>query len=290
MDNREIIQAILKGRPEVAEPEVLAALEAERTKTAGLIADATLLRLIAATYGVEIQRKTTSDPKLLISHLVPNLNRITISGRVVAVFPVKTFEGEKPGKYASLLIADKNSILRVILWNGKADLVESGAVKVGQVAKFLRGYTKQDLNGKTELHVGEKGDVEAKPLNLCEDDYPSIEQFLVPVRDVSLSNQNVHVAGRIKAVFPMSTFTRQDNSTGKVLRFFVSDETGDVMAVAWNEKAEKLEQTLRGDVEVKLVNARVKTSSGGGLEVHIDEATYVEVSTSSGRNNLISNP
>src|SRR5512143_632400 len=107
MSNREIIEAILKERPGVTEPQVLAALEVERNKTAGLIADATLLRLIAAQYGVGVQRETISNPKLLISHLVPNLNRITVTGRVVAVFPVKTFEGEKPGKYASLLIADK---------------------------------------------------------------------------------------------------------------------------------------------------------------------------------------
>jgi len=279
MSHREIIQAILKERPEVTEPQVLAALEAERNRTAGLIADATLLRLIAAQYGVGVQRETISNPKLLISHLVPNLNRITVAGRVVAVFPVKTFEGEKPGKYASLLIADKKGTLRVILWNGKADLVESGTVKVGQVTRFLRGYTKEDLNGKTELHVGERGDVEVKPSDLCEEDYPSIDRFLVPVRDVSLSSQSVHVAGRVKVVFPMSTFTRQDSSVGKVLRFFISDATGDMMAVAWNDKADKLEQSLRGDVEVKLVNARAKTSSSGGLEVHIDEATYVEVST-----------
>jgi ssDNA-binding replication factor A large subunit len=228
---------------------------------------------------VEIQRETISDPKLLINHLVPNLNRITIAGRVVAIFPVKTFEGEKPGKYASLLIADKKNTLRVILWNGKADVVESGIVKVGQVARFLRGYTKEDLSGKVEFHVSEKGDVEVKPADLCEEDYPSIEQLLISVRDVSLSSQNVSVTGRVKALFPMSTFARQDSSVGKVLRFFLSDATGDVMTVAWNEKAEKLQQSLRGDVEVKLVNARVKASSSGGLELHVDEATYVEVST-----------
>ncbi len=277
MSHREIIQAILKQRPDLTEPEVLLALEAERSRTAGLIADATLLRLMAKQYGVEIPRENVIDPKLVISHLVPNLNRITISGRVIAVFPVKTFEGEKPGKYASLLIADKNGTLRVILWNGKADLVESGTIKVGQIARFIQVYTKQDLNGKTELHVSEKGNIQMSPIDLREEDFPLTEQLFVPVREVSLASRHVHVTGKVKAMFPMSTFARQDGSVGKVLRFFLSDSTGDVMVVAWNEKAEKMGQNLNENVELRLVNARPKASSNGGLEVHVDESTYVEL-------------
>jgi replication factor A1 len=283
MSQKDIIQAILSKCPEVTEPQVLAALETERNKTAGLIADATLLRLIAARHGVETQREPVSDPKLLINHLVPNLNRITVSGRVVAIFPVKTFEGEKPGKYASLLIADKNGVLRVMLWNEKADLVELGVVKVGQVARFLRGYTREDRNGKTELHVSEKGEVEVEPEGAVGEDYPSIDRFVTAVKDLSTQLPSVHLCGKVKAVFPPSTFTRQDNSVGKVLRFFISDQTGDVMVVAWNEKAEKLEQSIQGEVDVKLISARVKASSGGGLEVHVDETTYIEILTPANR-------
>jgi len=279
MSHNELIQAILSKCPEVTELQILQRLEYERKKTAGLIADATLLRLIAARYGVETQRGAFPDSKLQISHLVPNLNRITVSGRVLAVFPVKTFAGEKPGKYASLLIADNKTTLRVILWNGKADLVGNGTIKAGQLARFLRGYTKGDCNGRVELHVSEKSGVEVEPSDLCQEDYPFIDQFLIQVRDISLSNQIAHLAGRVKAIFPMSTFTRQDNIEGKVLRFFISDATGDVMVVAWNEKAENLKQSLRDDSGVKLINAKVKASSSGGLEVHVDETTYVELAT-----------
>jgi ssDNA-binding replication factor A large subunit len=283
MSHRKIIQAILSKNTELTEAQVLTELDAERNKTAGLIADATLLRLIAARRGVETPHEAVSQPKLRLSHLVPNLNRITVSGRVIATFPVKTFEGEKPGKYASLLIADKNGTLRVILWNDKAELVESGAFKVGQVARILRCYTREDRNGNTELHVSEKSEVEVDPADLQQEDYPWIERFLTAIKDISLSIQSVHVAGSVKAVFPSSTFTRQDNSVGRVLRFIISDGTGEVTVVAWNEKAEKLESSLLGEPKVTLVNARVKAASGGAVEVHVDETTYVEVSAACGR-------
>jgi ssDNA-binding replication factor A large subunit len=278
MTAQEIIQAILIKHPEVTEQQVLETLEAEKGRTAGLIADETLLRLIAIRYGVEVPRAPVADYRLLTSHLVPSLNNVTVSGRVVAVYPAKTFEGEKSGKYASLMIADRNGLLRVILWNGKAELVAAGFVKVGQVVRFSRGYTRDDLTGRVELHISEKGEVELDPEDLQNENYPSIERFVTAIKDMSLPQQSVHLIARMTAVFPSSTFTRQDNSTGKYLRFMMADKTGNASAVAWNEKAEKLEASLKPDVEIKLVNAKVKPASNGGLEVHVDESTYVEIS------------
>src|SRR3990170_6487317 len=94
----EIIQAILFKCPEVTEGQILEALETEKTKTGGLIADETLLRLIAARYGVETVREAVADCRLSIKHLVPVLNRVTVSGRIVAVYPAKVFEGKLSGK------------------------------------------------------------------------------------------------------------------------------------------------------------------------------------------------
>jgi ssDNA-binding replication factor A large subunit len=278
MSDDEIIQAILSKCLGVTKEQVLEAFETEKGKTGGLIADETLLRLIAARYGVEISRETVKECRLLISHLVPSLNSVTVSGRIVAVYPAKTFEGKQPGKYASLMIADKNGILRVMLWNSKTDLVESGMIKAGQVARFSRGYTREDRNGKTELHIGERSEVEVNPEALEKEDYPSIDRFATAIKNITLLQQSIHLIGKIKAISPSSTFTRQDNSMGKVLRFTIADKTGDTLAVAWNEKAEKLEASLKSDMEIKLVNAKVKTASNGGIEVHVDESTYVEFS------------
>lgn len=277
MNTQEIVQAILSKHPELTEKQILEAVEAEKHKIGGLIADDTLLRLIAIRHGVEVPKEPANECKLLISHLIPSLNNVTLSGRVVAIYPTKTFEGTKPGKYASLLIADREGLLRVMLWNGKADLVETGVVTVGQVVRFVRGYTREDRNGKTELHIGEKGEVEVNPEDLDKDAYPFIEHFILPIREIRAPQQTIHLIGRVKTVSPLSTFTRYDNSVGKVLRFTIVDETGDVVVVAWNEKAEKLEASLKNDAGIKLVNARIKLGSNSGFEVHVDEFTYVEV-------------
>jgi replication factor A1 len=273
MVTEEIVQKILSKHPEVSRENIYEALETEKNKTGGLIADATLLRLLAAKYGVEIPQERIIDHKLSIGLLVPNLNDVTVTGRIVAVYPAKTFEGMKPGKYASLMVADDGGIVRVMLWNDRASLVESGELKAGQLIRLSHGYTREDRNGKAEMHLGGKSNVEINLQDSAEEDYPSISKFATKIKEISESQQSIHLCGRVKEVFPLSTFARQDQSMGKVLRFTLADVTGEVAVVVWNEKAEELEAVLKRDVQVQLVNAKVKTNSGG-FEVHVDASTY----------------
>ena len=278
MTPEEIIQQILSQRPEITREAVLEKLEVERNKTNGLIADATLLRLIAAGYGVEILSNRIYAHALSISHLVPELNDVVVSGRVVAVYPVKAFEGKTSGKYASLMVADGDGVLRVMLWNDKAGLVESGELKTGLVARFSHGYTREDRAGKVELHIGDKSMVEVNPHDLRVEDYPSISKFATKISDITVAQRSINVVGVVKAVFSSSTFTRQDLTAGKVLRFTLADDSGEIKVVVWNEKAEELEPRVKRGVAVELVNAKAKRDSNGGFEVHVDSSTYIGVS------------
>jgi len=277
MTAEEIIQQILAKHPEVSRDQILENLETEKSKTGGLIADETLLRLIAARYGVEIL-KDRVHRKLSISHLVPGLNDVTITGRVVAVYPPRTFEGERSGKFASLMIADKDATLRVILWNDKVEVIEAGELKAGQIVRFSHGYTREDREGKAELHLGNRSQIEVEPKNIKADEYSSISKFATRISEITKAYKNIHLTGTVKEVFPASTFTRSDMSTGTVMRFRLVDETGEIPVVVWNEKAEELEKALELNANLQLVNAKVKENANGELEVHVDSYTYVEVS------------
>jgi replication factor A1 len=168
----------------------------------------------------------------------------------------------------------------VVLWNEKADLVETGELKSGQVVRFAHGYTREDREGKVELHLGRKSQVEVNPQNVNTRDYPSLGKFATKINKVTATNGNVHLAGTVKEVFPASTFTRRNMSPGTVIRLKLADETGEIQVVIWNEKAEELEKTVKVNTSLQLVNARVKEKGRGELEVHVNSYTYVEVSDS----------
>jgi len=273
----KIIEQILLRHPEISREKILERLEKEKRKTDGLISDVILLRMIAAELDVEIPSET-SMPTLSIEDLVSGLNDVTVVGRVVAVFPSKTFKGKRSGKVANLLIADKNSVLRVVLWNDKTSLIESGKVKVGQITRFSHGYSREDYSGKVELHLGDKSEVEINPNDVEAKDYPTISKFITKIGEIAQTHKNkkVNITGTVKKLFPTSTFERRNSSSGKVMRFIFADETSEIPVVVWNEKVDELKKVLKKGVKLQVVNAKAKKAMGEGLEIHVNAETYVE--------------
>lgn len=278
MTSEDIVGRILAVCPVITREQVLERLEKERGRTGGLISEETLLRVIAAEFGCEIRNSESTMPSLSLGDLIPSLNNVSIVGRVVAVFASRTFSGGRSGKFASLLVADRSGVLRVLLWNDKTDLIESGKVKAGQMVRFSHAYTKEDRAGKVELHIGEKGEVEIDPHDVQAKEFPTIGKFATKIGELSADNKNrkVNIAGTVRRLFSASTFEREDSTSGKVMRFVLADETGEIPVVVWNEKVGELEKTLREGVRLQIVNARVKKALGEGSEVHVDSVTYVE--------------
>ena len=279
MTIEKIIEQILSKRPEISKKEILERLEKEKKKASGFISDDTLMRMIAAEFDVEIPKAEVSTLSLLIKDLVPSLNNIAITGRVIAVFPPKTFRGNKNGRFSSLLVADRSGILRVVLWNDKANLVESGKIKAGHIVRFSHGYTREDSNGQVEMHIGERGDVEISPEDVKAGDYPTVSTFSTKIGQLTQTHKNkkVNVIGVVKELFSASTFKRKDSSSGKVMRFTLADETGEIPVVAWDEKAENLDKMLKKSMKLQVVNAMVKKATSGTMELHVNTGTYVEM-------------
>jgi len=277
MTAKKMIEQILATHPEISREQILERLDREKTKTGSFISDDVLLRMIAAEFGVEVSKEARTLT-LSIRDLILGLNDVTVVGRVVAVFPSKTFEANKSGKVASLLIADENSILRIVLWNDKTEVMESGKVKVGHIIRFSHGYTKEDYSGRVELHVRKRSEIEINPKDVEAKDYPTISKFVTKIGEITQSHKNkrANITGTVKKLFPPSTFTRRDSTSGKVMRFIFADETGEIPVVVWNEKVDELEETLRKDVKLQLVNAKVKKTISKGLEIHVNSQTYIE--------------
>jgi len=272
-----LIEQIFSKRPDVSKERIEERLKKERLKTNGYILDETLLRMIALELGVETQNHVTTSPRLLLANLVPSLNNVTVVGRVVAVFAPRRFNGKKMGKLASFLIADASGLLRVVLWNDKTTLIESGEIKTNQVLRISHGYTKDGPSG-VELHVGEKCQVDFNPEDVCDDDFPSISKFVMKIGELAefQGNKKVNIMGTAGSLCSASTFERQDSSVGKVMRFALADETGEIQIVAWNEKADMLEKMLGHNTGLRLVGAKLKKSSNETPEIHVDSGVYVE--------------
>ena len=281
MTTQALIEEIQAKNPQITQAQLLEQLEVERARTGGLLADETLLRLIAAKLGIEVQQTNYQNSGTISTgKLFSGLYDVCIAGRLVAVFPARTFQGqEKSGKFATLMLGDNDGLLRVVLWNEKAELVERGELKAGQAVRFLHGYTRDDRSGKTELHLGDKSLIELQPPEKSQQ-YPPIEKFTTKISAINANSGNVHLCGTVKAVLGKTGFTKSDDTNGIVLRFALRDDSAEAVVVVWNEKVEELERLLRENTNLVLVNARVKEVKGGGFEVHVDSNTSLSIQAS----------
>jgi len=278
MINEGLVQQILTLNPTISREALLERLEDERRRTGGLISGETLLRMVAAEFGVNDPRTEVTMPTLSICNLIAGLYDVTVVGKVVAVFSSRAFNGKKSGRFAGLLITDKTGVLRVVMWNEQTSWVETGKIAVGQIVRFSHAYTKEDRNGKVELHIGGKCETEINPASIPPDDYPSIDRFLTKISELASHQKNtkVNVLGTVTKLFPASSFERQDSSSGRVMRLALADETGEIAVVAWNERADELEKTLKRGIKLQIVNGRVKRAMDQGLEIHVDGGAYAE--------------
>ena len=105
---------------------------------------------------------------------------------------------------------------------------------------------------------------------------PPIEKFATKINTLNNMSGNVNLSGVVKEILGESNFIRSDTSVGTVTRLTLADDTGKITVVFWNEKATELENTLKANARLLLVNARVKEGQNGGMEVHVDSNTFID--------------
>ena len=156
----EIVSQILSSHSYLDREEVMKKIETKKVGARDFLTDETAARIVASELGVKITKKSPRL-KIQIQDLISGLNDVTLTGQVVYVYPPKTFKRRDwtEGRLASMIISDKSGKLRVVLWDKKVDLVETGKIQQEQTIRISHGYVREGLDGKLELHVGEKGKI-----------------------------------------------------------------------------------------------------------------------------------
>jgi len=156
----EIVNRILSSRSDLNRNTVLEMIEEKKRNAGDFLTNETAARIAASELGVEIVKKKFRL-KIQIQDLVSGLNDVTVAGQIEAVYPPKTFRRKDwtEGKLASLVVSDDTGRLRVVLWDNKVELVEKAKISRDQRIRISHGYVREGLDGKPELHVGERSTI-----------------------------------------------------------------------------------------------------------------------------------
>jgi len=249
VDLEQIVQQILTVRHDLSREDILKKIYEKKRSAEDYFIDEVAARLVASELGVQLPNTEDSlRSEIAIKDLVTGLNDVTIVGRVAEIYPVQTFSRSDltEGKVARLLLIGKTGTIKVILWDEQAQPVEAEKIQPGQIIKVSHGYVREGLNGKPELHVGRRGELEISPPEQ-ESALPDTATKLEKVAALKPNMNDVNVLARVCKVEAIRQFRRSNGQTGQVASIHLLDETGPIQLNLWNENAEATENLKPGD-------------------------------------------
>jgi replication factor A1 len=279
MGSEKIVEQILSSRPDLTRQELHKMIEKKKEGVGEFFTDETAARIVASELGVEIVQKPL-QLEILIQDLVSGLNDVTVAGRVVTVYPLKTFTRRDltEGKFARLLIADRSGTLKVVLWDDKTELVETGKFEQGQIIKVSHGYVREGLDGKLELHVGSRGNIQISQPDTTGTKYPLLTRWVKKVADIKEEGGPITVEGNISTTPTLRQVVTSRNEKVAVASFELRDNTGKIGVSAWRKLAEVVKGLAVG-TRIKIKNAYVRRGFADQLELTSRSFTSIDILT-----------
>lgn len=131
----------------VDKEEIERRVEAKRAKLAGLISKEGAAQVIAAELGINFDNEI-----LKIDELLPGMRKVNVIGKIINLFPVRTFTTKKgdEGKVVNLILADDTSNIKVVLWDtNHISLIEKGDIGKDSMVEIANAGMRDN-----ELHLG----------------------------------------------------------------------------------------------------------------------------------------
>lgn len=271
----EIIKRILALRPKLTREAVERLIDEERAKAAGLLTQEAAAHLVASSLGLDGAGERI-EAKLTVGGLTSGLSDVSLTGRVIHVFPPRSFSRRdgREGKVLRMLLGDRTGSVAVVCWDEKADHVAASRVKPGKIVRVLHGYSRE-RRGEVEVNVGRRGQIYMEPMDAVDDEYPPVERFFKTPADIH-GGGSVNLVGVVVDKYPVSTFTRRDGSEGKVTRLVLEEGGGRINVVLWDDRVDELGGVELG-TRLRLMNGSARVRGDRRIEVHATWATAVEV-------------
>ena len=272
-----LIGELLASRPELTRDEVLRRIEEKkRTVGAGYLTNQGALFLVAGELGVSL-RKDDSTSDMRIGDLYIGANDVTVVARVLAVYPVATYNKKDggQGRYRRLTLFDGKSTVRLTVWEEGLEQIEKLDPKADSPVRVANGYVKQGLDGKANLNLGKRGRLEALTDEKALAKLPSIATLVQKLPNLTKEEQFVAVEGVVGSEPRYSEFVRSDGSEGSLFQFGLTRDGGkETRIVIWSPSARP---ELKRGQRVQVTNVRSRRSNTGEFEIHGDAGTAVTV-------------
>jgi len=279
-----MIEMVLEEKPDLNFEKIREMIEEKKRKVgAGYLTDQGALFLVAADLGVSFDKTNKSDST--IKDLYVGARDISTIGRVISIHPIRTFlkrDSNQETKNRIIIIYDKESNIKIKLWDEFVNLPEQNGINIGDIVKISKGQVKSGMDGKPIINVSGNGTIEIET-DEKKQNIPTIDEITIKVDEIDTPKEALAIIGNIKSDPRISEFTNIRGEHSKSLQFEVSDDNDNrqIRTIIWNIADEKIPKSLTTGLKIKLIGVKTKAGNpnygNGDLEIHGDEGTTIEI-------------
>ena len=282
-----MIEIVLQKKPDISAEDVRELIDEKKRKIgAGYLTDQGALFLVAADLGVSFENNQSNQTS--IKDLYIGANDVNLSARIINIYPVRKYtrrDTNEEVQNRTLTIYDKDSSIKIRLWDQHVSFPEDYEVKPGDLIKISHGYTKSGLDNKAIINLGSKGIIEKSNSTTNDDnlEIPSLDAISKTVDEIKEPIDNIIVTGILSSNPRVSRYVNFRNEQGKSLHIPLSNEEGTktVRSIIWNINEDNIPGIFTQGSKVKLIGVRVKQGnpqySNEEFEIHGDEGTIIQV-------------
>ncbi len=237
--------------------EINRRVDAKRAKLSDLISPEGAAQVVAVELGINFDK-----PEVKINEILTGMRKITIKGKIIKQFPVRTFKTKHDeSKVTSFVLADETGNVRCVLWDiGHIKLIEDGTIKEGSAVELKNASVREPGQDVIEVHLGSYGEI--KPIELRLDNIITKQEINSTTIDKLIENREIKIRGVIVQMFEPRFFyvcpecnrkvisENGQSICGKhgsvipkermVISAVIDDGTGNIRASLFSESAEKL--------------------------------------------------
>ena len=283
LDYNKMIEIILEEKEEITFEKLRDMIEEKKRKVgAGYLTDQGALFLVAADLGVSFDKANKSENS--IKDLFVGARDISTIGRILSIHPIRSFlkrDSNQETKNRIIIIYDKESSIKIKLWDEFVNLPEQVGITIGDLVKISKGQVKSGMDGKPIINLSGNGTIELLP-DEKKHNIPTIEEITTTIDILDTPKENLVITGIIKTDPRISGFTNIRGEHSKSLQFETTNDSNSrqIRTIIWNINEENIPKSLTANQKIKLIGVKVKAGNpnygNGDLEIHGDEGTAID--------------
>ncbi len=107
-------------------------------------------------------------------------------------------------------------------------------------------------------------------VDIKNEDKDLLKEIEIYISDITQNMKNITLFGRIKDIYNVNSFNKNDGSKGFVGSFLLHDTTGDARIVLWDDQVKVFnESNFEKNELVKIDNGNAKKGKFGDIEIHV---------------------